>query len=319
MTKPVTGLTTFSGSPPPWSLSSLDADIAALQAAINDLGTYANQLSDTSGTPNTITVATAGSLTASYGFGLLLYIKIANTTTSTSVNINLNSLGNVSVVLPSGSAPLVGTFVAGGVYAFIHDGTNFQAVGVGFQSLLSSNNTWTGTNTFDNNVTIGAPASGNALSVTAAANNNAIVAAGSSTSGQSYGLRVIAGTTSADQAIYVTNQANTHSYFVLSGDGSGSLGYGGPIQWSASGNVAMPAPASGITLAVTTVSGGQGIRIFSGGGSPTAFFIDSAFCATGSSTPLFTASNYPGVSANPTTWMRIQINGIGNCWIPVWQ
>lgn len=148
MTKPVTGLTTFAGSAPPWSLSQLDADFAALQAAINDLGTYANPLTDTSGTPNTITVNSAGGLTAAYGFGLLLYIKMANTTTSTAVTINLNSLGNVTVLLPQGGGPPAGAFVAAGVYPFIHDGTNFQAINATFASLLSSNNTWTGTNDF---------------------------------------------------------------------------------------------------------------------------------------------------------------------------
>jgi hypothetical protein len=119
--KPVTGLSTFANTAPPWSLPNLDADIAALQSAINDLGTYSNPLLDTSGSANTITVAQAGSLTFTLAFGLLIYVKVANTTTSSTVNINLNSGGNVIVSLPSGAPPAPGQFVAGGVYAFIYD------------------------------------------------------------------------------------------------------------------------------------------------------------------------------------------------------
>jgi hypothetical protein len=147
MNKPVLNLTAFAGSSPPWNLASLDADIAALQACVNDLGTYSNPLAD-GGTVNAIVVTTATGLTATYEFGLLLYVKIANTTTSTAVTIDLDALGTVTVLLPNGSAPPVGAFVANGVYGFIYDGTNFQAQTASVSSLLASNNTWTGANTF---------------------------------------------------------------------------------------------------------------------------------------------------------------------------
>jgi hypothetical protein len=131
MSKPLPSLTTFSGNAPPWSLVSLDGNFATISGALNDLGTYSNPLSDTSGTPNQITVATSGSLTVSLAFGLLIYVKIANTSTSTSISLNINSLGNKNVVLPSGSGPAVGALVANGVYPFFYDGTQFQLVGGG--------------------------------------------------------------------------------------------------------------------------------------------------------------------------------------------
>lgn len=129
MSKPIASLTTFSGSAPPWSLVSLDGNFATISGALNDLGTYSNPLTDTSGTANQITVSTAAGLTVSLAFGLLVYIKIANTTTSTTVTININSLGAQTVILPSGSGPAVGALVANGVYPFFYDGTKFQLVG----------------------------------------------------------------------------------------------------------------------------------------------------------------------------------------------
>jgi len=143
VSKPVTGLTTFAGLAPPWQLQQLDSDIAALQNAINDLGTYSNPLQDTSGVANTITVTTAGSLTAAYNFGLLLHIKIANTTTSATVNINLNGLGNQLVKLPGGLNPVIGQFLIGAVYAFVYDGTNFELVN-GIPLAVSATGDFTG-------------------------------------------------------------------------------------------------------------------------------------------------------------------------------
>jgi hypothetical protein len=128
MTKPVTGLTAFDPLPPPWSTASLDSNIAALQAALNDLGTYSNPLVDTSGSPNAITVAIPAGLTGSYVFGLLLHVKVANTSTSTTVTLALGGMGTKTVLLPTGAGPPVGGLSAGGIYAFIFDGTNFQVL-----------------------------------------------------------------------------------------------------------------------------------------------------------------------------------------------
>jgi hypothetical protein len=75
---------------------------------------------------------------------------------------------------------------------------------------------------------------------------------GSSTSGQSYGLKIIAGTTGVDNALNITNYARTETFVNLAGDGSGLLGYNSnglnTITWNAAGNVSIAAPLTGSTF-----------------------------------------------------------------------
>jgi hypothetical protein len=127
--KPVTGQTVFASQNPPWNLLSLDANFTLLLAALNDLITYSNYVVDTSPTANTITVTTAAGLTFAYTAGVELHIKVAVTNTSQTVNINVNALGNKQVKKPDGTNPAIGAFVAGGIYPFQYDGTNFQILG----------------------------------------------------------------------------------------------------------------------------------------------------------------------------------------------
>jgi len=61
--------------------------------------------------------------------------------------------------------------------------------------------------------------SGDAFQATGVANAFTGIFAGSSTSGQSYGPRISAGTTSADEAFRITNQANSFFYMRVYGDG----------------------------------------------------------------------------------------------------
>jgi hypothetical protein len=100
------------------------------------------------------------------------------------------------------------------------------------------------------NVIIPAPGSGSALTLSGAANSYGEQITGSATTGQSYGVRILAGTNSADNALYVTNEVNSVAFLQLSGDGHGLIG---PITWTAGGAVSIPAPTSGNSL---TISGG---------------------------------------------------------------
>jgi hypothetical protein len=102
------------------------------------------------------------------------------------------------------------------------------------------------------NIVIPAPASGSTLQVNGVASSTSfpVLILGSSTSGQSNGLLIEAGTTSADRAIVVTNKAVTINLFQLFGDNSGTLGAG--ISWSAPGQVTIGASS-------LIVSGAQGI------------------------------------------------------------
>lgn len=74
------------------------------------------------------------------------------------------------------------------------------------------------------NVVINAAASGTTLSVNGPANAFAQVLQGSGTSGQSFGLDILAGTTAADVSLQVNNAANSQNYFVVFGDGSVTVG-----------------------------------------------------------------------------------------------
>jgi hypothetical protein len=87
---------------------------------------------------------------------------------------------------------------------------------------------------------------------------------GNATAGQSYGLFIEAGTNASDEAVRIDNQAGTHVYFRLFGDGSGVLGYNGAastIVWNVGGNVTISAPASGVALTVNGVSGTHSTQI----------------------------------------------------------
>ena len=87
-------------------------------------------------------------------------------------------------------------------------------------------------------VTIPAPASGNiALSVTGVASSYTAGIYGSSSSGDSYGLVVQAGTTSADVCALLENQAHNAVFLQINGDGSGTLGISATsgLQWTSTG------------------------------------------------------------------------------------
>lgn len=73
------------------------------------------------------------------------------------------------------------------------------------------------------NVTIPTPASGEALVINALANNYGVDVLGSATSGQSYGVLISAGTTSADQTFQARSQAGT-TFLLVRGDGGVLVG-----------------------------------------------------------------------------------------------
>ena len=97
-----------------------------LAAILAGTGMYA---ADTSGTPNTITIALSpapGALTA----GMKIRVKVANNNSGGgNTVINTNTLGNVQVNVPSGGALPPNTLKANGIYEFSHDGSNWQFLG----------------------------------------------------------------------------------------------------------------------------------------------------------------------------------------------
>lgn len=291
MSKPISALTTFQNQTGPIPLSQLDTDFAALWNAANDMATYSNYLVDSSGTPNLITVTPAVGLAFAYAAGIWIEVKVATTNTSTTVNINVNALGNQLLKNPDGSSPAVGQLVAGGIYALQYDGTNFQIIGgaaggftgfanpTGTVGLATVNGTattamrsdaapalsqaiaptWTGVHSF-------APAAGIAVTANGVANTYAMRVNGNSTSGQSFGLEVISGTTAADQAFLVKNQTNTQTYLQVNGNGSATFGWNGAagaISTAATGNVTVNAPSTGVAFTSTGVANSNSLVVTS--------------------------------------------------------
>lgn len=82
-----------------------------------------NYAADT-GTTNAVAANLTPALSA-YVAGVRVDVKIANTN-SGSATLNINGLGAKSILDPLGNALVGGELVAGGVYRFVYDGSNFQ-------------------------------------------------------------------------------------------------------------------------------------------------------------------------------------------------
>jgi hypothetical protein len=124
-------------------------------------------------------------------------------------------------------------------------------------------------------VTIGAPSTGVALQVTAVANSEAELLIGSSTSGQSFGELINAGSTSADYAILIQNQAATTNFFKINGDGSGLLGRNGSnnLSWTNTGNFTFNAPSSGGALTIDGAASSSALTVAGSSSSGQSFGI----------------------------------------------
>lgn len=145
--------------------------------------------------------------------------------------IGISTGRNITVSAPSSGDTLTVNALAGGNVLRATDGTaisEWLSNGAGgvFFGTISSHQLQIGTAgatriTLSNagNVTIGAPSSGQTVNITGAASAYGAQIIGSASSGASLGLSVHAGTTSADTAFDVTNQAGTTDYFTVRGDG----------------------------------------------------------------------------------------------------
>ena len=123
--------------------------------------------------------------------------------------------------------------------------------------------TWTGLHTFDGNAVVNANA-GNALTTNAVAGSYGLVINGSSTTGQSLGLSVVAGTNNSDYGLQFVNNTSTLTLMRVYGDASWRLGHDGnagnnpSLTGSATGNVTINAPSSGNALTLPTLTSGWG-------------------------------------------------------------
>ena len=104
-------------------------------------------LTTVSGT-DTITASAPLSMTA-YAAGQTFRFIAAGANTTTGVTLNINSIGAKSVTKNGTTALAVGDIISGSIIEVVYDGTEFQLTSLSSASLLTSNNTWTGTNAFN--------------------------------------------------------------------------------------------------------------------------------------------------------------------------
>jgi hypothetical protein len=107
-------------------------------------------LTSVSGT-DVITATAALGMTA-YATGQVFRFIAAGANTG-AATLNINAIGAKAITKHGASALGAGDIVSGSIVEVVYDGTEFQ-ISSASSSVLSDNNTWTGTNTFNNDVTI---------------------------------------------------------------------------------------------------------------------------------------------------------------------
>jgi hypothetical protein len=109
-------------------------------------GTF-QYLTSVSGT-DTITANAAISMSA-YATGQTFRFIAAGANTTTSVTLNINSIGAKNITKNGTTALAAGDIPAGSVVLVTYDGTQFQISNIdNYASLLTTNSTWTGKQTF---------------------------------------------------------------------------------------------------------------------------------------------------------------------------
>ena len=110
------------------------------------------------------------------------------------------------------------------------------------------------------------------LNITGAANQRTLRVTGNSTSGQSYGIVVDAGTNSSDQSLLVRDATATSTYLVVRGDGNVGIGTTGPSY-----RLDVQANAADYAAQIrNTNAGGYGLLIRPGSDSVQALQINDA-------------------------------------------
>lgn len=119
------------------------------------------------------------------------------------------------------------------------------------------------------------PGSGTAMAISGVANSPTETLTGALTSGQSLGLQVLSGTTSADYSLLAENQAGTATFLELFGDGHGNLGPSATngMSWNTSNQWTWSAPTAGGATGFTFNgrNGNNAMLISTGSGAGTAF------------------------------------------------
>lgn len=98
------------------------------------------------------------------------------------------------------------------------------------------------------NITIAAPSSGVALSLTGIANSFTSLIQSSTTAGQGFGVRLQTGTNASDVAFQIRNAINTFNYFFVAGDGGVAIGNTATSRGIGTVTVTSPATVTALQL-----------------------------------------------------------------------
>lgn len=212
-------------------------------------------------------------------------VRIGNTNGGTT-SVTVASTGGVQIGAPTGGDKGAGTLnVDSGI--FIDNVAVSTAVGanpsasVGLSAVNGSATTfmrsdgapalsqsivptWTGAHTFT-------PGSGVAITGNGVANAYVEKLVGNSTTGQSPGLLIQAGTNTADQALTIKDQAQANNLFIVAGNGGVYLGNSATNQGAGTIN----APAGLFTATETITPAGSGTALQVGGNSITGTLTSS--------------------------------------------
>jgi hypothetical protein len=247
----------------------LDQDYSALASQANNLNQANNFYADT-GSANALSITVPSGLAYAFTAGLEFQVKVGNTNTSTTVTLQVNSATAVALRLPTLAAPSVGTILSGMILTLVYDGTYFQiqTALTGGTSGSFSTLTVSGTSTLTGNVTIGAPASGVALTVDGYAGSAVITAVSNSGSSGGYADLLVnrAGSTinnfAAGPCVFLNDTVNGGTSLLQQSGGQTELwqyngGWNQVMKFLTSRGVVINAPASGAALQISGVGTGQ--------------------------------------------------------------
>lgn len=148
------------------------------------------------------------------------------------VRLSISAVGNVTINAPTNGAALSISGLANNNTVTI-TAPNTASQSFGLQIIAGTNSSdfalsvknAANTQSFllvsgNGRVTVNAATTDVSMLVNGATSNDTLVVTGAVTSGQSQGIRVQAGTTSADYAFKITNQSNSLNFLFVRGDGS---------------------------------------------------------------------------------------------------
>jgi hypothetical protein len=232
---------------------TVNADDVALSAA-----TIASlALADTSVQPARTLTAGAG-LT---GGGSLAADRTFDVGAGTGITVNANDVQIAAAYLGANPTASVGLAAVNGV------ATSYMRSDAAPALSQSIAPTWTGIHTFTPSPASGAggviisPITGEGLNINGAADEWCFQSLGSTTTGQSYGFEVFAGTTSADLCFRVNSAAAGHgTYLVVRGDGVitfGNTTANPAYNFTGTGTTTF----GGLVVTVLSATGGAGFRL----------------------------------------------------------